>query len=152
MPKAKASATVPGPISAAEALWYDVEAWPLFVDGFERLVSRDGDWPREGAVTWDSRPNGRGRVTERVTRWSPREGQTAQIEDPSLLGTQTVAFASKGEDAVEVTVTLEYGLKKGGPLMFLTDTLFIRRALRDSLRRTVERYAARRRVAPGSAE
>jgi hypothetical protein len=36
---------------------------------------------------------------------------------------------------------LEYELTGAGPLAALTDALFIRRALRDMLRRTVSRFA-----------
>ena len=36
---------------------------------------------------------------------------------------------------------LDYELSSGGPLRVVADALFIRRALRDSLRRTVHRFA-----------
>ena len=38
-------------------------------------------------------------------------------------------------------LTLEYELARGGPFRGLADALFIRRALRDALRRTVRRFA-----------
>ncbi len=36
---------------------------------------------------------------------------------------------------------LEYELARSGPLRGVADVLFIRRALRDSLRRTLDRFA-----------
>ena len=40
-----------------------------------------------------------------------------------------------------ITGTLEYTLTKYGPLGAVADAIFIRRALRDSLRRTIARFA-----------
>jgi hypothetical protein len=40
----------------------------------------------------------------------------------------------------EVALVLEYDLTTYGPLRALADALFIRRALRDSLRRTLFRF------------
>lgn len=144
MSKARARIAVPGTLAEAEALWYDPDRWPGFMDGFARVVKRDPDWPREGTLVWDSLADGRGRVVESVTRWSPREGQTAKVEDPKLRGTQEVAFRPAGE-GVEVELVLDYRLKEGNPFMKVTDLLFIRRAVRDSLRRTLVRYARERR-------
>jgi hypothetical protein len=42
---------------------------------------------------------------------------------------------------VEISLALDYTLKGGGPLRPFTDFLFIRRAISDSLRRTVTRFA-----------
>ena len=101
----------------------------------------DAGWPATGAtLIWDSRPGGRGRVVERVTRYEARVGQTSEVEDERLRGTQTVGFAAL-EDGVEVSLELEYQLKESGPLRAVTDVLFIRRALGDSLRRTLARFA-----------
>jgi hypothetical protein len=44
-------------------------------------------------------------------------------------------------DASEVELSLEYELARYGPLRGLADALFIRRALRDALRRTLYRFA-----------
>ena len=43
--------------------------------------------------------------------------------------------------ASEVELSLEYELARYGPLRGLADALFIRRALRDALRRTLYRFA-----------
>lgn len=133
MPRARASVAVPGRISDAEALWYDLRRWPAFVDGFERLETVEGEWPRAGAcVVWASTSGGRGRVTERVVTHSVRGGQTVEVSDPQVTGTQTVTF-SDGRVALE----LRYELRERSVFALF----FVRRAFTDSLRRTLERFA-----------
>jgi uncharacterized membrane protein len=139
MGRARAAIEVPGGVEQAEALWYDLPRWPAFVDGFGHVV-RDEGWPRAaGVLVWDSTPAGRGRVVERVSAQVPGQGQTADVEDPRLTGTQTVAFTAL-DDGVGVTLTLDYRLKQGGPLRPVLDALFVGRAIRDSLRRTLVRF------------
>jgi hypothetical protein len=146
VPRASATTIVPGRIADAEELWYDPHRWAAWVDGFGHVAKLEGDWPHEGSrLLWDSPPQGRGRVNERVIAYEPRTGQTLQVEDAKLSGTQTVAFEAAGDD-VRITLTLEYELKQRGPLTPLLDPLFIRRALRDSLRRTLVRFGYERRA------
>jgi hypothetical protein len=129
-----------GTVRGAEALWYDLARWPAFVDGFGHLAKQDGEWPEAGArIVWDSRPGGRGRVVEQVAEYREGEGQRAEVEDERLTGTQEVTF-EPAADGVVVTLSLEYRLKQGGPLRIVTDALFIRRAVADSLRRTLIRF------------
>jgi len=45
------------------------------------------------------------------------------------------------ERSCEITLELAYELKRAGPGGALTDLFFVRRALRESLRRTLDRYA-----------
>jgi hypothetical protein len=140
MGRVRVSVDVPGPIVAAEELWYDLDRWSSFVDGFGHVAKVDAGWPATGAtLIWDSRPGGRGRVVERVTRYEVRVGQTAEVEDERLRGVQSIGFAGL-EDGVEVSLELQYELKEAGPLKAITDVLFIRRALGDSLRRTLARF------------
>jgi hypothetical protein len=136
---------VPGLASEAEELWYEPQRWPTWIDGFGHLHKLEGDWPEVGArAVWDSRPGGRGRVVEEVTAFETRVGQTLAVEDEKLRGTQRVAFApASGE--VEVSLELEYELKGANALTPLTDALFIRRSLRESLARTLMRFARERR-------
>ncbi|HEX8082919.1 MAG TPA: SRPBCC family protein [Solirubrobacteraceae bacterium] len=142
MGRARAEIDVPGPISDAERLWFDTSRWPSFVDGFGHVVKVEGDWPRTGAVVmWDSRPNGRGRVLERVTRFEVRASQTVEVEDPRITGTQTISFAPAEDGAVRVALELDYRLKEGGPAASVVDALFVRRAFRDALRRTLSKFA-----------
>ena len=141
MGRARASIELPAQVSTAEALWYDVERWPTFVDGFGHVAKLEGDWPRAGArLVWDSVPAGRGRVAETVTSYEVRAGQTVGVEDERITGTQTVTFTPKPEGACEVTLELRYSLKQGGPLSPVVDALFIRRAFSDALRRTLARF------------
>jgi Polyketide cyclase / dehydrase and lipid transport len=141
MGRVQVSVDVPGQIVGAEELWYDRDRWYGFIDGFGHVARIDAGWPAEGAtLIWDSRPGGRGRVVERSIAYEVRRGQTAEIEDERLRGTQTIAFAPL-EDGVEVTLALEYQLKDAGRLRAVVDVLFIRRALADSMRRTLGRFA-----------
>jgi hypothetical protein len=144
MSRVSASTVVPGRISEAEALWYDLSRWPSFVDGFSHVVRSDEAWPQAGQLVWDSTPNGRGRVVERVTRHELRTGHASEVEDERLQGIQTVAFEGAGEDT-RVTLSLEYALKQTNLVSPLVDLFFVRRALRDSLERTLARFARERR-------
>ena len=136
---------VPGLASDAEELWYDPQRWPAWIDGFGHIHKLEGEWPAVGArAVWDSRPGGRGRVVEEVTAYESRVGQTLAVEDEKLRGTQRVAF-EPGADEVEVTLELEYELKGANVLTPITDALFIRRSLRESLARSLTRFARERR-------
>ena len=146
MPSVRATQAVPGLAFEAEELWYDPQRWPAWVDGFGHLARLEGDWPAVGSrALWDSKPGGRGRVIERVRAYEARVGQTLEVEDEKLRGSQRVAF-SPSADAVQVTLELEYELKERNALTPLTDALFIRRALRDSLKRSLVRFARERRA------
>jgi polyketide cyclase/dehydrase/lipid transport protein len=143
--RAEASITVPGLAAEAEDLWYDPVRWASWIDGFGHLAKIEGDWPRPGArVVWDSPPGGRGRVAERVVAYQARVGQTLEVEDAKLRGTQRVAF-EPGAGEVAIKLALDYELKQRNPLTPVVDAVFIRRALRDSLRRTLVRFGRERR-------
>jgi hypothetical protein len=138
----RASARSPLPLAPAEALqlWSDVERWPSFVEGFARRLELTEAWPRPGGrVVWESTPDGRGRVTETVVEAAPDRFST-QVFETALIGTQTFR-AVPATDGSEVELSLEYELNRYGPLRGLADALFIRRALRDSLRRTLYRFS-----------
>jgi len=140
MGRVRASIDVPALASEAEALWYDTTRWPTFIDGLHHIARIDGDWPHEGArVLWDSNPGGRGRVQERVTAYAAREGQTLEVEDEKISGTQRVTFTPT-EHGVTVTLELRYDVKDRKPGMPVVDLLFIRRPQRDSLLRTLRRF------------
>jgi hypothetical protein len=145
MATVRAAQTVAGLASDAEALWYDPQRWPAWVDGFGHVVKLEGGWPAPGArAVWESRPGGRGRVVERVTAYEARIGQTLEVEDEKLRGTQRVTF-EPGPEGVEVALELEYELKHANAFTALTDALFIRRALGESLKRSLLRFARERR-------
>jgi hypothetical protein len=139
--QAEATARVVLEPDAAAALWRDVRRWPGFVEGFQRIEEAGQDWPAEGAkVVWVSGPGGRGRVTEKVVSAGPTSFAT-RVHEERLHGTQTAAFAPGPAGGCTARLTLEYELAGQNPLTGLTDLLFIRRALRDSLGRTLRRFA-----------
>jgi hypothetical protein len=120
-------------------MWSDVDRWPSFVEGFARRLELTEAWPEPGGrVVWESTPVGRGRVTETVVE---RAGDrlTTQVYEEALTGTQTLR-ALPAPDGSEVELSLEYELSRYGPLRGVADALFIRRALRDALRRTLSRF------------
>ncbi len=146
MGKVRAQVSVPGLASEAEALFYDPQRWPAWIDGFGHLVALECDWPQVGAhVVWDSPPGGRGRVQERVVAYEPRTGQTLEVEDATLSGRQQVAFEPRPDD-VQIILWLEYEIKERTPLTPVVDRLFVRRAMNDSLRRTLTRFANERKA------
>jgi uncharacterized membrane protein len=142
MGTASATQELPGPVSAAEALWYDQRRWPSFVDGFAHVQKSEGDWPKDGArIIWQSGPDGRGTVAERVTRYEVRSGQTVEIEDPRITGEQKVTFKPAEDGRSTITVELTYRLKERTPFTPIVDALFVRRAMTDAIRRTLARFA-----------
>ena len=132
MGKVQAHVDVPGKVSEAEALWYQPSRWPAFVDGLKSVARVDPGWPASGRVVWDSTPHGPGR-----TRETALGDGAVRVEDERLIATRTVRFA---DDVLEVT--LDYQFKSTNPLV----GFFVKRALRDSLRRTLARFAAERQA------
>jgi Polyketide cyclase / dehydrase and lipid transport len=141
--RVQASVVVPGRPEEAEALWLDPARWASWVDGLAHVQSLDDAWPEPGArLRWISVPRGRGLVAERVVGRRPGQSHTLEVEDAKLTGTQTVVF-QPGEHEVRVTLMLDYALKdRTAPI----GRFFVRRSLRDSLARTVRRFANERRA------
>jgi hypothetical protein len=128
------------PPAEALRLWTDTGRWATFVEGFARLLERSPDWPAPQArVVWESNPGGRGKVTEKVVQSGP-DGFVTMVFEDALAGRQTLRVVAAGEGS-EVELALEYTLTRYGPLALVADALFIRRALRDALRRTLARFA-----------
>jgi uncharacterized membrane protein len=137
----RASARALLPLTPPEVLrlWADVERWPSFVEGFARRLEVTDEWPEPGGrVVWESTPDGRGRVTETVAERAGDRFST-QVFEEALVGTQTLR-ALPASDGSEVELSLDYELSRYGPLRGIADALFIRRALRDALRRTLFRF------------
>ncbi|MGI8806216.1 MAG: SRPBCC family protein, partial [Thermoleophilaceae bacterium] len=122
MGQARANAIVG--LSPADALerWTDVERWSSFVDGFARPLEVGESWPTAGSqVAWESTPDGRGRVRERVEAYeavppapdvAPQStpGQlVTRVEDQSLTGTQTATFVPH-EGGTRLDLELDYEL------------------------------------------
>jgi hypothetical protein len=138
-----------GSVAEAEALWYDTTRWPRWVLGLAQVEGVSGPWPEVGGeVRWQSGPAGRGQVRERVLSYESLSGQTVDVQDDSIHGTQTVSFVP--EDAnVAVTLSLSYKLKRRSALIRLVDLLFIRRAMTRSLEQTLSRFGAELGTARG---
>jgi hypothetical protein len=136
-------------VAQAERRWYDTSRWADWVDGLDRVLEVDGDWPNAGAsVTWESGPAGRGRVTERVVTREPLTGQTLEVQDDSIRGRQSVSF-TPGAEGVEVALSLEYELKRRSIITPIVDALFIKRAMAVSIGLTVNRFGAGLHAARG---
>jgi hypothetical protein len=138
MGRVRAEVKVAALASAAEELWYDTARWPTFVDGLAHVEKVEGDWPRAGRVLWDAKIDGRGRVDERVAEHEARVGQTLTIEDDKVTGTQRVEFHPEG-DGCKVVLSLDFTLKMDPPQRQVID-FFARRPMRDSLKRTLQRF------------
>src|SRR3954453_19452502 len=141
MGRVKAELQLPGvATSDAEELWYDTRRWPTFVDGMGHVSKADEGWPRQpgAVVVWDANPGGRGRGLERVVSFEARVGQTGEVEDEKIHGRQTIGF-QPGNDATTVTLELHYAIKQARGVPRLLDFLFVRRPMRDSLKRTLPR-------------
>lgn len=129
------------PVQAFE-LWTDVSRWPTFVDGFAHVERIGDDWPQAGAkIVWRSVPTGRGMVTEKVRESRPGARFQTEVHEERLMATQTVDFEPGEEGGTAVILGLDYTLVKKGPLAWITDVLFIRRAQNDALARTLRRFA-----------
>jgi hypothetical protein len=126
---------------AALRLWSDVNRWPSFVEGFARTLEHAPAWPAAGArVVWESTPSGRGRVTEKVVASGGPDRFVTTVFEERLHGTQTFRVV-ESEGGSRAELSLEYELTRYGPLSAIADAIFIRRAIRDSLRRTLTRLS-----------
>lgn len=134
----------PATVHAAETCWYDTAHWPDWVDGLDRVEEVSAGWPGVGShVRWRSGPAGRGEVLERVSAHEPLAGQTVEVSDEQMEASQSVAFTPADEAHVGVSLTLTYELRRQTLFTPLVDLLFIRPALRNSLRSTLARFGHR---------
>ena len=141
MRTARARARVALEPADALALWTNVERWATFVEGFGHVRELSGRWPEEGErVVWESRPGGRGTVTEKIVERRPDRFATLVFEE-ALMGRQMLRVAPADGGGAEVELTLEYTLSRWGPLSGLADLLFIRRRQDEALARTLRRFA-----------
>ncbi len=141
MSEVAAEVEIPAPLAEVWDLYFDPERWRTWVDGFARVSSSDG-YPEEGGtLVWESTPPGRGRVAERVLEHEPRRLHRISFRDPSTEGNLETRFemvaAGEGERATRVTQELGYRLLERGPLSAVTDLLFIRSQMRQSLQRSL---------------
>ena len=72
--------------------------------------------------------------------WSPApSSSTVEVEDEKIHGRQTIAFQPNAEGTT-VTIELDYAIKQDRGVLAVVDFLFVRRPMRDSLKRTLARF------------
>jgi len=131
-----------GSVHEAQSAWCDPGGWAQWVDQLARVVEVQGAWPDPGAVVvWESGPAGRGTVRERSAEFEPLRELTVEVDDASITGIQRVSF-DPVPDGVQVTLSLDYQLKRRSPFSWLVDLLFIRRLMGASLARTLSQFRA----------
>jgi len=141
MSTVSAKVAVPFATHAAETLWYDTDRWPGFVDGFNTVKAIEGDWPRTGSrLVWETKVGGRGTVTEDVVSYEARRTCVTTVQDDQLAGTQTVLFNPHPEGTT-VQLKLEYRIAARTLFTPVVDLLFVRAQQRQSLQRTLHRFA-----------
>ena len=119
--------------------YFEPRGWPAWVDGFGSVVSADGYPEQGGRLVWRSTPAGRGEVSERVLEHEPRRRHRIEFSDPGSSGELRSEFEIEGE-GTRVTLTLEYRLASSGPFAWLTDRLFVRGQVQQSLGRSLLRF------------
>lgn len=118
--------------------YFDARGWPSWVDGFQAVESAEG-YPEAGStLVWRSTPAGRGTVTEKVTEHQPRRRHEIEFADPSSSGTLLSRFEVAGEGTL-VTLELDYRLPRSGILAAITERVFVRGQVRQSLQRSLLR-------------
>jgi uncharacterized membrane protein len=127
--------------SLAEAwdLYFQPETWPAWVDGFDSVVAEDGYPEAGGSLRWRSIPAGRGVVTEHVLEHEPRRLHRVAYGDPQSAGELRTSFGIEGQ-GTRLTQELEYRLPGRGPLVWLTDRLFVRSQVSRSLAQSLRRF------------
>lgn len=119
--------------------YFEPRGWPAWVDGFAAVESAAG-YPEEGGrLVWRSKPAGRGRVTETVLEHEPRRRHRVAFGDPESEGELVTAFTLDGS-LTRVEQSLTYRLGAGGPLAAITDRLFVRGQVSESMQRSLARF------------
>ena len=138
---ARASAAVAVDPEKALGTWPDLKLWRAYVEGFARVLEADPQWPAPGStVVWESIPEGRGRVAEKVVQGEAGSFVT-EVSERALDGKQTLAVRADDAGGTVIELSLDYRLNEAGFLGPVTDVLFIRRALSAALGRTLDRFA-----------
>ncbi len=138
MGEAKAETTIDADLKEVWDIYFDDQGWARWVDGFARVESSEGYPERDGTLTWESIPPGRGRVTERVLDHEPRKLHRISFDDPESEGRLETTFEIRG-DGVHVVQTMTYTIKHAGLFGPAADIFFVRRQVVGSLERSLGR-------------
>lgn len=140
MATVEAAVEIPAPLAEVWDLYFDSSRWAAWVDGFAAVVSESGYPDVDGKLIWRSTPAGRGQVNEQVLVHDDRSSHRIRYRDPESEGELETTFEMlPTEDGrlTRVEQHLVYGLRQGGPLSAITDFLFIRSQMRQSLERSL---------------
>jgi uncharacterized protein YndB with AHSA1/START domain len=140
MARVDAAVEIPAPLAEVWDLYFDPARWAAWVDGFAAVISESGYPEVEGKLVWRSTPAGRGQVNERVLAHEERSLHRIRYQDPESEGDLETTFEMlPAEDGrlTRIEQHLVYGLRGGGPLSAITDFLFIRSQMRQSLERSL---------------
>jgi hypothetical protein len=134
--KVSGSVLVEASLAEVWDYYFEPRGWPAWVDGFGQVEASDGYPEAGGSLRWRSIPAGRGEVTEHVLEHEPRRLHRVAFRDPESAGELLTTFEIAGEGTL-VAQELDYRLRRGGPLTWLTDRLFIRSQVSASVARTL---------------
>ena len=134
--KVSGSVLVAASLAEVWDYYFEPRGWPAWVDGFGQVEASDGYPEAGGSLRWRSIPAGRGEVTEHVLEHEPRRLHRVAFRDPESAGELLTTFEIAGEGTL-VAQELDYRLRRGGPLTWLTDRLFIRSQVGASVARTL---------------
>ena len=137
--KVSGSGLVAASLAEAWDYYFEPQGWPAWVDGFGQVEASNGYPEAGGSLRWRSIQAGRGEVTEHVLEHEPRRLHRVAFRDPESAGELVTTFEIAG-DGTLVTQELDYRLRRGGPLAWVTDRLFIRSQVRASLARSLGRF------------
>jgi uncharacterized protein YndB with AHSA1/START domain len=139
MPMLEESLLIDASLAEVWHYYFEPRGWPAWVDGFHAVSSAQGYPGEGGTLVWRSNPAGRGTVTERVLEHQPRRRHRIEFSDPESEGELLTRFEIEGE-RTRVTLSYDYGLRRGGPFAWLTERLFVRGQVRASLQRSLLRF------------
>jgi len=132
------SVLVQAALAEAWDYYFEPRGWPAWVDGFASVVAVNG-YPEEGgSLRWRSIPAGRGEVTEHVLEHEPRRLHRVAYRDPESAGELRTRFAIE-EEGTRISQELDYRPLRRGAFTWLSDRLFIRSQMRESVRRSLAR-------------
>jgi uncharacterized protein YndB with AHSA1/START domain len=136
MATVSSTATIAATRAAVWRLYFEPESWPAWVDQFAAVVSASGYPEAGGELVWRSGAAGRGEVHEQVVEHLPESRHIVTYSDPSTKGRLLTEFREEG-DATKVSLELDYELVSGGLFAAITDLLFVRSQMRNSLARSL---------------